>query len=183
MLSTLASRQGGGKQYTIFYLTNASAESVAATLEQIFAGGYSSSGGSSLMGDLAGSMIGGSTGGLVSSLLNLGAGGAPLVSGPVQIIPEARLNALIVEAGPADLDTIEMLLKILDQGELPETQVSPRPRLIPVMNTRAGQIAEIVREVYQERMAGGNRQRGQSSPEDIIRALRESGGSRGGGSS
>jgi type II secretory pathway component GspD/PulD (secretin) len=189
MLSTLASRQfSGGKQYTIFYLTNASAASVAETLDQIFAGGgmASSSGGGSLIGDLAGSVIGGSTGGLVGSLLSLGSGGGgPLVTGPVQIIPETRLNALIVEASPTDLDTVEMLLKILDQGELPETQVAPRPRLIPVMNTSASQIAEIVREVYQERMAGGSRGSGrQPSPEEFIQMLRgSSGGSSRGGSS
>jgi type II secretory pathway component GspD/PulD (secretin) len=184
LLSSLASRQfSGGKQYTIFYLTNANASTVAETLEQIFAGGVTSSSGGSLVGDLAGSMIGGSAGGLVGSLLSLGSSG-PLVTGPVQIIPETRLNALIVEAAPADLDTVENLLKILDQGDVPETQVSPKPRLIPVQNSSASQIADIVKEVYQERLAGASRQR-QPSPEDFIQMLRggSSSGSRGSSSS
>jgi type II secretory pathway component GspD/PulD (secretin) len=187
LLSTLASRQfSGGKQYTIYYLTNASADTVAETLSQIFAGGgasMTSGGGGSLLGDLASSAIGGTAGGLVGSLLSLGSGGTPLVSGPVQIIPESRLNALIVEASPADLDTIEMLLKILDQGELPETQVSPKPRLIPVMNTSASQIADIVREVYQEKMVRSGGQQRQPSPEEFIQMLRGGGGGSRGGSS
>lgn len=187
LLATFASRQfAGGQQYTIYYLANANCTVVAETLEAIFGAGpvASSGGGGSLLGDIAGSVLGGgASGGLVSSLLNLGgsSGGSSTAStGSVSIIPETRLNALIVQASPGDLDTIELLLKILDQAEVPESGVSPKPRMIAVKNTSATQIAEIIREVYQEKMVSANRQR-QPSPEEFIQLLRGGGGGSSGG--
>jgi type II secretory pathway component GspD/PulD (secretin) len=99
------------------------------------------------------------------------------------IVPDVRLNALIVHASPADLDLMEQLLTIIDRPDVPESTVNPRPRLIPVMNTGAAQIAEILREVYTERMAGArNQQQRQPSPEEFIQMLRGGGGGRGGSS-
>ena len=89
-----------------------------------------------------------------------------------------RLNALVVEAKPADLDTIEQLLRVLDQPTSPEEiEVDAPPRLIPVYNMAASQVAAVVQQVYQDRVrsTGGGQQ--QPSPEDIIRLLR---GGRGG---
>lgn len=187
LLTTLTSRQfAGGSHYTVYYLANANAQIVAETLESIFASGGASAAGGSLIGDLAGSMIGGTAGSLVSGLLGGGGSGsssASLASTSVHIIPETRLNALIVRAGPADLDLIETLLEVLDTSELPETAVAPRPRMIPVINTSASQIAEIVKEVYSERLAGNRGNQRQPSPEEFLQALRGGGGSSGRGGS
>ena len=69
----------------------------------------------------------------------------------------SRLNALIVHAKPADLDTIEQLLKVLDQRSGPEdVEAETQPRPIPVYNTEATKMAEIVQQVYSDRMANGN---------------------------
>ena len=105
-------------------------------------------------------------------------------SGVLSIVPDSRLNALVVQGSPADLDSIEQLLKVLDQPGSPEEVLAvARPRLIPVYNKSADGIAEVVRQVYSNRIvgAGGGQQR-QPSPEDFIRALRGGGrGGRGGG--
>ncbi|MEK6233693.1 MAG: hypothetical protein N2C14_03190, partial [Planctomycetales bacterium] len=100
--------------------------------------------------------------------------------GAVQIIPEPRLNALIISAGPADLDLIEQMLKILDPDVPPQTLVTPRPRMIPIRHTNAETIVGVLQGIYGGQAAGGSSQR-RPSPEEFIRALR--GGGRGSGSS
>lgn len=188
LLSNLATASSKS-QFTVFYLNSASAVVVAETLNQIFGGSSASSdggGGGSLLGDVASAALGDAGGGLLGGLLGLGGGGGGgslLGGGSVQIIPETRLNALIVRAPPADLDTIEQLLEVLDQGDPPETEVAAKPRMIPVRNTNANDVASVLRQVYQDRIAGSSSQSRRPSPEEFIRALRGGRGRRGGNSS
>jgi type II secretory pathway component GspD/PulD (secretin) len=179
----------GGQQYTVYYLQNASATTIKETLDEIFGTmPISSGGGGGLLGDLAGSMLGGGTGGIVGTLLGMGSDGGssvtPAIAGAPQIVAETRLNALIVMAKPADLDTIEQLLQVLDTPEVPDTQVAPKPRFIQLNYISADAAAEIVREVFAERLAGSRGQQRQPSPEEFIQMLRggRDGGGRGGNS-
>jgi type II secretory pathway component GspD/PulD (secretin) len=167
---------------TIFYLKNAKAALVAETLDQIFGGGtLAESSGGSLVGDLAGAALGGTAGGIIGAMLGRD-GGTIAPSGLVRITPEPRLNALIVQAGPADTELIEEILKILDQKESPEeVLVIPKSKIIPVFNTQAARIAEIIKEVFRTNlMTSGGTSGGSSrpSPEQLIQMLR--GSSRGG---
>jgi len=184
----------GEDEMTFFYLKHAKANVVAETLDDIFGGGTlagGSSGGGAPGGGgggLMGAAFGGGGGGILGSLLGLGGdmGGSIAPTGTIRITPEMRLNALIVQANPIDLDTIEQLLKILDQEESPEEiLVVPKAKLIPVLNTQAEEIAGILREVYRDRLitggsaGGGSQQR--PSPEQFIQMLRgAAGGGRGG---
>jgi len=178
LLTQLASRSAsGGKEFTVFYLQNAGAAAAAETLEALFGAGGGSGG--SLIGDLASTALGGTGGNLVGAMLGGGARGPTSsisASSSVMIVPDSRLNALIVQASPADLDLIEQLLRVVDQLDVPESTVNPRPRLLPIRNTGAAQIAEILREVYSERMAGTNRNR-QPTPQEFVQMLQ---GGRGG---
>ena len=75
--------------------------------------------------------------------------------------------------------TVEDLLRILDQKQSPEeVLVSARPRMIPVYNTTAENVATAVRQVYQDRLVSAAGQNRQPNPEEFMRALR---GGRGGG--
>jgi hypothetical protein len=110
LLSALASGAlAGTSDLTVFYLVHAKATAVAETLDPILGGGTlgeSGSGGGSLLGDLAGAAFG-DAGALVGSMLGVGGGSETVAaSGSIQIIPDARLNALIVRASPNDTDTI-----------------------------------------------------------------------------
>jgi len=182
LLTTLADRaMVGGRQYTVFYLKYAKAEVAADLLEEILGGGGGDAGGGgSLLGDIAGGMLGDAGGGLMGALLGMGGdGGAIETTGAVTVVPDTRLNALVVQANPTDLDTIEQLLEIIDQRASPEeVQTIARPRLIPVYYTSAVEVAEVVREVFAGSIAssGGGQQR-QPSPEEFIRALRGGRGS------
>ncbi len=171
---------------TVFYLIHAKAEPVAQTIDAILGGGTMSassggSGGGGLLGDLAGAALGDMGGGIVSSLLGFGGGGSSITpTGSIQIVPDARLNCLFVKANSADVNMIEQLLEILDQSGSPEDVLAnPKPQMIPVYNTQAEEIAEIVQQVFQENMAGASRNR-QPSPQEFIEALRGGKGGRGG---
>ncbi|MCA9248141.1 MAG: hypothetical protein KDA42_13530, partial [Planctomycetales bacterium] len=186
LLLTLAEQlQASGPRFTVFYLKYAKADRAAELLQEILGGGSSdaSAGGGSLLGDLAGAALGDS-GGLLGSLLGMGAdgGGAILSAGAVSISADARLNALVVQGSAEDLDTVEQLLQVIDQEASPEdVQTVAPPRLIPVYYSDANEIASVVRQVYSDRIRGGNNaQQRQPSPEEFIRALR---GGRGGGNS
>jgi hypothetical protein len=83
----------------------------------------------------------------------------------VSITPEARINALIVHANPSDAETIEELLKVLDQEESPqEVLAQARPRILAVANASAEDIADVIRQVYQDRMTSGSGRGAGQSP-------------------
>ena len=178
-----------GPEITIFYLKHAKAATVAETLEHIF--GISSGGGGGpgmgpggggpggLFGSIAGAALGDVGGGILGSLLGLGESGTIQPTGSIRITPDSRLNALVVQANPVDLDKIEQILKILDQKESPEEiLVVPKAKMIALKNTQAEEVAQILKEVYQDRMVAAPGQAGRPpTPQEFMQLL---GGGRGG---
>ena len=171
--------------YTVYYLRYEKADQAADLLNEILgnssgdAGGTGSGGG--LLGGLADAAMGGGGGGggLLDSLFGAGGSAGLTTSGAISIVPNNRLNLLIVEANPGDLELIDQLLQIIDQDRSPEeVETLPPPRPIQLYNTNAEEIAEVVRSVYSERIAGASGPQQQPNPQDFIRALR--GGGRGG---
>jgi nitrate reductase NapAB chaperone NapD len=156
-----ASVATSGRQVTVFYLRYAKAPVVGETLDQILGGGTGASATGPAIGEFSRTAPGDATGGVVDSLQ----GNRVIPTGPVQITPDPRLNALIVRASPADLDTIEEILKILDQKDSPEEILAnARPRIIPVLNTSADDVADVVRQVYQDRLTSGTGSGGGGMP-------------------
>ena len=181
----------GGKRYTVYYLKYAKAEIAASLVQEMLTGAPADSGGGGgLMGDLAAQMIGDIGGGMLGGLLGGGggggsaAGGALGATGAASIIPDPRLNALVISATPRDLDIIEQLLQVIDQPESPDPQqLLPPPRFIPVNNNTADSVATIVKQAYAGRIQGeGGQSQRQPSPQDFIEALRGGGRGRGGSS-
>ncbi|MBM4002900.1 MAG: hypothetical protein FJ295_06360 [Planctomycetes bacterium] len=177
------------REYHVFYLKFAKADTAAALITEILNGGGGDSGGSggggggSLLGDLASNMLGDMGGGLLGGLFGGGGGGgtdSTKATGKISIIPDVRLNVLVVQANTVDLDLIEQLIKVVDQESGPEdVQTSGKPRFIQVYNVGADEIATVVRQVYSTRLiadvgAGGGQNR-QPSPDEFIRALRGGG--------
>ena len=76
-----------------------------------------------------------------------------MATGSIKITPEPRLNALLVLANRTDQHTVKRLLDTLDMKGSPENvAVAPKPRRIPVVYAKAQDIADLVREVYADRM-------------------------------
>jgi type II secretory pathway component GspD/PulD (secretin) len=176
LLSSVAERNGSStRDYAVFYLKYAKAAGVADVLSAIFGGGQKSGG---LVGDIASNALGDLGGGLMGNLLLGGGGGGAsgggFSSASVEIVPDVRLNALIVRAKPADLDTVEQLLRVLDQRVGPEeVEADLRPRLIPVYNTQASEIATVVQQIYSDRMASGGP--AVMTPQDMLKMIRGNG--------
>ncbi len=172
------------REYAVYYLKFAKADVAGALLKEILTGGSGDSGGGGgmggLMGGLAGAALGGGGGDLMGSLMGLagGGGGGFTTQGEVSIISDTRLNALVIQAVPDDLDMIEELLEIIDKEKSPESvQVVAKPRMIPIKYMQAQEVATIVQQVFAAQMSKGasTAQRG-PSPEDFLRALRGGGG-------
>lgn len=173
-----------GSEPTIYWLKYVKADVAAQTLNQVVNGATESSGGGSVLGDVASSMLGDVGGGLLGGMLGLGSsGGTTLMSGSATIVPDVRLNCLIVQASAADLQLIERLLPMIDRDGSPEdVQTAGKPRLIPVTYMAASTMADIIKQVYPDRVVSTNSgQQRQPSPEDFIRALRGGGGQNGRG--
>ena len=144
-----------GPEMTVFYLKYAKASLMAETLSQILSGASSSSDSGSGGAMPMGGPPGGPEAAMANALMNIG--GSVTTVGSVKITADARLNALVVQAVPADLDTIEQLLKILDQKESPEEiPAAAKPRIIPVQNLPATSLADIIRQLYVDRMITAN---------------------------
>ncbi|MEM1304306.1 MAG: secretin N-terminal domain-containing protein, partial [Planctomycetota bacterium] len=190
LVRTAAGSATGGRELAVFYLRFAEAGAAAETLGKVFGAG-SGGGGGDLIGGIAEAAMGDLGGGLMGDLLGFGGGGGGgdslgggFTSSSVDIVPDARLNALIVYAQPEDLQTVDQLLRILDQRTGPEVvEAGGKPRLIAVQNNSAAAVASVVKEVYKNRLessGSGNGGGRQPNPEELIRALRGRGGQGGG---
>ena len=171
----------GQREISVFYLKYAKAD-VAYQLLQEVLGGHTSEAGGSLLGDMASNLLGGGLiGGLVGGLAGGTSSGssssatALQASGPVTVVSDPRLNALIVEANPTDIAFVEQMLRVIDK-ESSETDIETAgvTRLIPVIYSTADEVANVVRQAFADRMAStqGGGQGQQPNPEDLLRALR-----------
>jgi len=154
LLKALAGGQATGRgDLMVHYLRHAKAAAVAETLDAVFAGQTLSP------GEQRGEAPPGSPDAARSDF----PGGPPdnsprretiRRSSGVRITPDPRLNALIVQASPSEAETIQELLKILDQAQAPEEVAArAKPRIVAVHNTRAQDVADVVRQVYQDRLS------------------------------
>tara|TARA_R110002049_G_scaffold2750_2_gene21593 strand:- start:432322 stop:435372 length:3051 start_codon:yes stop_codon:yes gene_type:complete len=180
---------------TIFWLKYMKADVAAELISNILGGGDSS------VSSMTDSLMGGLGGGMLGGLMGMGGGGGEASSsksiltttGSVSIVPEVRLNALIIQANATDLQMIELILEKMDRQESPEDiEITAKPRLIPVIYQSAKDVSEVVKAVFADKMGGessggggaggrggGGGGGGQPSPQDFIAALR-GGGGRGG---
>ncbi len=76
---------------------------------------------------------------------------------PVVVVPDERMNAILVQANRTDRATIENLLKVIDTDEVPESPDAHRPRIIPIENTDAERVEEVVRGVFRSQLTLGSR--------------------------
>ena len=195
LLGTLTSKpfRGSQPEYTVFYLRHARAAAAVEILRQIFHGS-DSSGGNNLVNSFTqralGNLGGGGFGGGMLQALMAGGGDEPMPTvsngrgangGVVEIYPEDRLNALFVQANATDIDTIEQLLKVIDQPDSPEeVTITPKPQMIYVVNSEAEDVANVVRSVYANRLETAAGQQQQFNPAQFFQAVAGGRGGRGG---
>ncbi len=92
-------------------------------------------------------------------------------AGNVTIVPDQRLNALIVQASAAELATIEGLIKVLDTNEPLDSLLRTEPRVIKVERARATEIEDVLRDVYKTRLTTGGSRPQLNAPRGSSREL------------
>jgi len=75
-----------------------------------------------------------------------------VATGPVTVVPDERLNAVIVHANRADRSMIRNLIAVLDTAEIPDSQAIKRAMIIPVKNTDARRIEAVIRNIYRTQL-------------------------------
>lgn len=147
----------GKTSLVVYYLKNSTAEVVAQTLQ-------------TLMGTSSTTTFGVSGSGSIDTSPNfeneqraallgmLQIGNSIEKTGPLSISADSRLNALLIQANPVDHKTIERLLPILDQEEIPggEIKKKAKPRLIPLQNMRAEDAQTSVEKIFATRIQSGS---------------------------
>ena len=90
-----------------------------------------------------------------------------LAFGSVVIVPETRMNALIVYGGRTDRDRIEQLLEILDTEKLPDSGRIFRTEVITIKHADAEKVEDVVRGVYRTELTAGGTRRAIEIPTGI----------------
>lgn len=174
------SADSGEPKLTVFYLRHAQAQAVAERLTQLFAGAAPTATTSTPAPAQGGRGEPAAPSGIMGTLGAGGTVGRLTPKGPVSITPDQRLNALLVQAAPSDIDMVERILQILDRPGSPEdVPAEPKPRLIPVVHMAASDVAEVIKEVYKDRLSTGNT-RGGSPAEQMMAMFRGRRGEDGG---
>ncbi len=118
------------REWTVFYLRAAPAESTAQTLVDLLDSGSNG-----------------------QAVLGIGSDYGYGIGQPVtRIVPDARTNSLFVSGPEAQLTLAENFLKFLDTTELPESLRDRVPRSIPVRYANVNDVAVMIRELYQDFM-------------------------------
>jgi len=73
--------------------------------------------------------------------------------GSVVIVPDERMNSILVQGSRIDRETVEGLLTVLDSDEVPDALAGQKPKLIPIKNVDAAQIAEVVQSVFKSQLS------------------------------
>ena len=84
-------------------------------------------------------------------------------SSDVTIVPDQRLNSLVVQANRNELATIEGLLEVLDTSETPDNIAARKPRVIPLKNSSAVEVGEVIKDTYKTQLTATNNRQRQSS--------------------
>ena len=157
LFDALTGPSGGGATFHLFYLRHVEADSASDLVSRILSG---DSGGTNIASTAGASSRGTeSRGGIVGTLLSGGGStsGSPFAGGVPYIVADKRLNALFVQGTPPQIDTVEQLLEVIDIESGPvEVLTSPKPKFIPVYYARAEDVAEVVRDLYANRIETGS---------------------------
>lgn len=101
-----------------------------------------------------------STASWMGSYLRSSEGATVVSAGSLTVISDSRLNRLICMGNERDLGLIEEYLEVIDRDQsLTDIQIHGRSHVIELLNTRASEIIEVVREAYGERVAMSSEQR------------------------
>jgi type II secretory pathway component GspD/PulD (secretin) len=87
--------------------------------------------------------------------------------GPIAAVADKRLNALVVHGSRKDRQIIQELLEVLDTAETLTQTMIPTPTLVPLKNTQANRVLNILRNVYRTQLSSTGGRKQVSIPEGV----------------
>ncbi len=147
LLRTIAARTGfASRDYSVFQIQNSTASQIAQTLQQLFRtrDPQTAADGPSRYGY-----------GRSGYGYGYGYGYGSRMQAPL-IVPDDRLNTILVKGTRADRQTIEGLLELLDTAEMAESVATAfEPKTIPIKHTEATRVMQMVQSLYRSYFATG----------------------------
>ncbi|TWU07863.1 secretin N-terminal domain-containing protein [Stieleria varia] len=136
----------------IFYLTHTKADDALRMLAELLDGGEAASeveGGTLVNGYVSSSSYSGFLGSIISSR----DGTMSMIFDSVTVVSDSRLNRLIAQGSTDDLAKIEEYLNIIDKdSSLTSIETYGTSHVIELTNTRASEVAAVIREAYAGRV-------------------------------
>lgn len=145
LMEAFAASSSAGPRFNLFYLKHIEAEAAVTLVTNILNG-------------LAGPTVVTPTSTSDSSVPSvLQQQSSALATELPSIVADKRLNALFVSGEPGQVAMVRQLLQVIDIESGPEEVLTfPRPQFIPVVNTDAESVANVLRQVYANRIETGN---------------------------
>ena len=138
----------------VFYLQYTRADDALRLLAELLDGGDSA------MEGQIGSLVNGyvsSTDSLLGSFVMSQDGMLTMTSGSMTVVADTRLNRLIAQGSTTDIEQIENYLQIIDKdNSIASVQTYGTSRVIELVNTKAAEVAAVIRDAYAGRVAGAS---------------------------
>ncbi len=135
----------------VFYLQYVRPEDSLRMLAELLDGGESAKEGG------AGRLVNGyvsSPSSFLSSIVTSRDGTATMISGATTVVADTRLNRLIVQGVPEDIDRIHDYLEIIDKDKsIADNRTNGTSRVIELVNARASDVATVIRDTYGSRVS------------------------------
>ncbi len=94
--------------------------------------------------------------------------------GQVVVVPDSRLNALVVHGSRAGRQVVREILTVLDSGESAAQAAWNTPRIVPVQRASAARILKVLQTVYSTQLSsGGGRRQQINIPEGVDKDVAE----------
>ncbi|SMP71261.1 type II/III secretion system short domain-containing protein [Neorhodopirellula lusitana] len=142
----------------VFYMQYTKADDALRMLTKLLDGGESAK-----EADL-GTLVNGysSTSSFLSgSYLTTSEGTLTLTSGTMTVVADTRLNRLIAQGATDDIQRMEYYLKIIDKPEgITDVLTNGRPHVVELVNIKATEAAELIREAFGSRVASNEKASG-----------------------
>jgi len=90
-----------------------------------------------------------------------------LVTGPIVVVPDRRLNALVVYASGKDRPQIERLIQSLDSNNIPTTLATNQTRVMHLQSAQAKRVHSVLNGMYRAQIRSGGARNSISIPEGV----------------
>ena len=145
----------------VFYLKYTKPDDAIRVLAELLDGGEAASEGEA--GSLINGYVSSSSANLyLNSFVTSRSGTTTMTSGTITVVADSRLNRLIAQGTEEDIQLVENYLKVIDKdNSITSIETYGKSHLIELVNTRASEVAAVIKEAYAGRISAASVKPGQ----------------------